>query len=64
MQRYTFPQTKPNKSRKNRHGMGAQATAKNGSSGGLRAELSGLSLRAGRDAIAERLPSARRHSPP
>ena len=43
---------------------GAWAEAKNRSGVGPKAELSGLRLRAGRGAIAERLPSARRHSPP
>ena len=47
-----------------RHGLGAWAAAKNRGSASLKAELSGLRLRAGRGALAERLPSARRHSPP
>lgn len=45
-------------------GQGAWATAKNRSSARPKAELSGVSLRAGRGVSAERLPSARRHSPP
>ena len=45
-------------------GWGAWAEAKNRGSARLKAELSGLRLRAGRGALAERLPSARRHSPP
>ena len=45
-------------------GLGAWAEAKNRGSGSQRAELSGLRLRAGRGALAERLPSAGRHSPP
>ncbi len=44
-------------------GLGAKAEAKNGSGARQKASLSGLRLRAGRDALAERLLS-RKHSPP
>ena len=46
-----------NKAGRHRSGLGAWAEAKNRGSGGQRAELSGLRLRAGRGALAERLPS-------
>ena len=52
------------KAGRHRSGLGAWAEAKNRGSARLKAELSGLRLRAGRGALAERLPSAGRHSPP
>lgn len=52
------------KSRTHLTGLGAWAEAKNRSSASLKAKLSGMRLRAGRGALAERLPSAGRHSPP